>query len=374
MRARFVFVLEQTLGHAAHAGNIEHALEHQDWIEPTIIRLPFGAGRSNRLPGLNNWSIRAGSMARHALRRRLADGPVDAIFIHTQVASLLSIDLMRRTPTVVSLDATPKNFDDIGSAYGHSRSGRLAEWAKAAINRRAFGAASQLVTWSRLASDSLITDYQVPAAKIHVIPPGVDLGVFRPLDSTPIAGPVRILFVGGDFVRKGGPELLTAMSALSPNVELDVVTGSDVVGIPSNVTCRVHRGLKPRTAELIDLYRRADIFALPSRGDCLPQVLAEAAAAGLPLVATPTGAVPEIVRDGENGFLVPIGSAARLASALRLLVDDPTLRRRMGHESMVMAAREHDAAANNARIFDLMATAAGQAEPIRIAAALSEVS
>jgi len=103
-------------------------------------------------------------------------------------------------------------------------------------------------------------------------------------------------------------------------------------------------------------------------------VLAEAAAAGLPLVATPTGAVPEIVRDGENGFLVPIGSIARLASALRLLVDDPRLRRRMGRESMVMAAREHDAAANNARIFDLMATAAGQAEPIRIAAALSEVS
>jgi glycosyltransferase involved in cell wall biosynthesis len=373
MMARFVFVLEQTLGHVAHTGNIEQALERQDWIEPTIIRLPF-SGSSNPLPGVTNWTIRAGFMARNALRRRLAHGPVDAIFIHTQVASLLSIDIMRRTPTVVSLDATPKNFDDIGFSYGHSRAGRLTEWAKAAINRRAFGAASQLVTWSRLASDSLITDYQVPAAKIHVIPPGVDLGVFRPLDSTPIAGPVRILFVGGDFVRKGGPELLTAMSALSPNVELDVVTGSDVVGIPSNVTCRVHRGLKPRAPELIDLYRRADIFALPSRGDCLPQVLAEAAAAGLPLVATPTGAVPEIVRDGENGFLVPIGSAARLASALRLLVDDPTLRRRMGHESMVMAAREHDAAANNARIFDLMATAAGQAEPIRIAAALSEVS
>ena len=373
MRARFVFVLEQTLGHVAHAGNIEQALERQDWIVPTIIRLPFGASRSNRLPGLDNWSIRAGLMARNALRRRLAQGPVDAIFIHTQVPSLLSIDIMRRTPTVVSLDATPKNFDDIGFAYGHSRSDRLTEWAKAAINRRAFAAASKLVTWSRLASDSLIADYQVPVGKIHVVPPGVDLGIFRPRDRTPIGGPVRVLFVGGDFVRKGGPELLTAMSAMSPNVELDVVTGSDVVGIPGNITCRVHRGVKPRAPELIDLYRRADIFALPSRGDCLPQVLAEAAAAGLPLVATPTGAVPEIVRDGENGFLVPIGSAPRLVSVLRLLVDDPALRRRMGRESMVMAARDHDAAANNVRIFDLMAAAAGRAERVRAAAALSEV-
>jgi glycosyltransferase involved in cell wall biosynthesis len=371
---RFVFVLEQTLGHVAHAGNIEQALERQDWIEATIIRLPFGGGRSNGLPGLNNWSIRASRMARSALRRRLAQGPVDAIFIHTQVASLLSTSIMRSTPTVVSLDATPKNFDDIGFAYRHSRSGRLTEWAKAAINRRAFAAASRLVTWSRLASDSLVADYQVAAGKIQVIPPGVDLGLFRPGERTNGAGPVRILFVGGDFVRKGGPELLTAMRALPPNVELDVVTGSDVVGIPRDITCRVHRGLTPRAAELIDLYRRADIFALPSRGDCLPQVLAEAAAAGLPLVATPTGAVAEIVRDGENGFLVPVGSAAELASALRRLVDNPTLRRRMGSEGIALAEREHDAAANNLRIFGLMAAAAGRAEPARIASALSEVS
>jgi glycosyltransferase involved in cell wall biosynthesis len=372
--ARFVFVLEQTLGHVAHAGNIEQALGRQDWIEPTIIRLPFVGGGSRRLPGLGNWSIRAGLMARSALRHRLAQGPVDAIFIHTQVASLLSIGIMRRTPTLVSLDATPKNFDDVGFAYGHARSGRVTEWAKAAVNRRAFSAASQLVTWSRLASDSLAADYRVPPGKIHVIPPGVDLGLFRPGDRAVDAGPVRILFVGGDFVRKGGPELLAAMSTLPFDVELDVVTGTDVVGIPADVTCRVHRGVKPRAAELLDLYRRADIFALPSRGDCLPQVLAEAAAAGLPLVATPTGAVPEIVRDGENGFLVPIGSAAALAVALRRLVADKSLRRRMGRASMAMATREHDAAANNQRIFALMAAAAGRAEPTGVAGALSEVS
>jgi glycosyltransferase involved in cell wall biosynthesis len=372
MMARFVFVLEQTLGHVAHAGNIEQALERQDWIEPTIIRIPF-VGRSHRLPGVTNWSIRASLMARNALRQRLAHGPVDAIFIHTQVASLLSIDIMRRAPTVVSLDATPKNFDDIGFAYGHSRSGPLAEWAKAAINRRAFGAASQLVTWSRLAADSLHADYQVPAARIHVIPPGVDLELFRSGYGTPGAGPVRILFVGGDFVRKGGPDLLTAMRALPPSVELDIVTGTEVAGIPPGITCRVHRGLKPRAPELVDLYGRADIFALPSRGDCLPQVLAEAAAAGLPLVAARTGAVAEIVSDGSNGFLVPGGSARDLAAVLRLLVDNPGLRRRMGRESIAMAARDHDAAKNNVRIFALMAAAAGRAERVQVAGALSEV-
>jgi glycosyltransferase involved in cell wall biosynthesis len=371
--ARFVFVLEQTLGHVAHAGNIEQALGRQDWIEPTIIRLPFGSGESGRLPGLRNWSMRSSMMARGSLRRRLAQGPVDAIFIHTQVAALLSTDIMRRVPTVVSLDATPKNFDDVGFAYGHSRSGRLTEWSKAAINRRAFAAATRLVTWSRLAADSLVTDYGIRAGKIQVIPPGVDLGLLRPGERMAGAGPVRILFVGGDFVRKGGPDLLAAMRSLPPHVELDVVTGTDVVGIPPEITCRVHRGLKPRAAELVDLYRRADIFALPSRGDCLPQVLAEAAAAGLPLVATRTGAVPEIVRDGINGFLVSEGATAELASVLRLLVDNPRARQGMGEESLALATREHDAASNNTQIFALMAEAADQAPSVRLASQLAEV-
>ncbi|HEY4025105.1 MAG TPA: glycosyltransferase [Candidatus Dormibacteraeota bacterium] len=351
---RAAFVLEQTLGHVAHTGNLERALEETDWVDGVVIKLAYEPrGALSGLPGLRNWSLRASLMARSALRSRLREGPLHAAFIHTQVAALLSVGVMRAVPTVVSLDATPVNFDDVGEAYGHRRGGALAETAKAAVNRRAFLAASALVTWSRLAADSLIADYGVPASRVHVIPPGVDLQRFHPGSQPRADALVRILFVGGDFARKGGPDLLAALQGLH-QAELDVVTGSEVGPIPAGVRCHVHRGLRPGSPKLLALYRRADVFAVPSRGDCLPQVLAEAAASGLPLVATATGAMGEVVRDGVNGFLVPAGAPADLRLVLRRLIENRELRMAMGAESLELARREHDALANHRRIFELM--------------------
>jgi glycosyltransferase involved in cell wall biosynthesis len=361
--ARFLFVMEQTLGHVAHTRNLERALAAETWVEGDLARLSFDSpSEILGLPVLRNWSLRASLNARSAFGRRLRRGPLDAAFVHTQVASLLSVGLMRRVPTVISLDATPRNFDDVGEAYGHRRGGAAGEAVKAAINRRSLRAAQALVTWSRQAASSLVADYGIPRARIHVIPPGVDVERFRPGGPRP-DGPVRVLFVGGDFARKGGHDLLAALAGLR-GAELDVVTGAAVEGVPRGVICRVHRGLAPGDEALLDLYRRADVFALPSRGDCLPQVLAEAAAAGLPLVATPTGAVPEVVRDGLNGILVPVGEPARLRGALRQLVERPEMRAAMGRESLAMARRDHDAMANHRRIFELMAEISGIA-PVR---------
>jgi glycosyltransferase involved in cell wall biosynthesis len=370
MTARFTFVLEQTLGHIAHTKNLERALAATDWIDGTVVKLPYEPRTSlQRLPVLRNWSLRASRMARAALRHRLAAGPLDAAFIHTQVSALVSVAVMRAVPTVVSLDATPANFDAVGEAYGHRPGHPLGEVFKAAINRRALGAASALVAWSRLAADSLVADYGVPASRVRVIPPGVDLELFRP-SSGPRPrsdGLVRILFVGGDFARKGGPDLLAALRAV-PEAELDIVTGGEIGQVPADVRCRVHRGLRPGDEALLDLYRRADVFALPSHGDCLPQVLAEAAASGLPLVATAVGAIPEVVRDGRNGFLVPVGSPMDLRAVLRRLVDNPDLRRSMGEASLELARRDHDAMANHRAIFELMGELAHlvhRHEPVR---------
>jgi glycosyltransferase involved in cell wall biosynthesis len=360
-RARFAFVMEQTLGHVAHTANLERALARADWVDGTVYRLPFEARSAlGRVPGLRNWSLRASLMARAALRRRRRQGPLDAAFIHTQIASLLSVGFMRSLPTVVSLDATPVNFDEVGEAYGHRTGAALVEAGKAAVNRRAYLAAAALVTWSRLAADSLTAHYGVPASRVHVVPPGVDVERFRP-DDRPHGPLVRVLFVGGDFARKGGPDLLAALQGI-PDAELDVVTGGEVRGVPLDVRCRVHRGLRPGDPELLSLYRRADVFALPSLGDCLPQVLAEAAACGLPLVATSIGAISEVVRDGVNGYLVPPGSPAALRLALRRLVESRDLRLAMGRESLALARREHDSMTNHRRIFELMAEA-GHLQP-----------
>src|SRR2546429_7702936 len=98
---RFAFVLEQTLGHVAHGRNLERALAAERGIEAAVIRVGYSEPDGlQRLPGLRTWSYRASLMARNRLREAMRQGPLDAIFIHTQVAALMSIEIMRSVPTV----------------------------------------------------------------------------------------------------------------------------------------------------------------------------------------------------------------------------------------------------------------------------------
>ena len=357
-----VFVLEQTLGHAAHARNIGRVLDqHTDAVRSTVIPIAPQemSGIVAQVPGLRTWSFQASSRARSAIAARMAAGPVDAVFIHTQVAALLAGSLMARVPTVVSLDATPLNFDSQGESYGHTRNNRAMEALKLRWNRSVYRRAAALVTWCRWAADSLERDYGIARERVSVIHPGVDVARFRPADRPRSTGAIRILFVGGDFARKGGPDLLQAIRRLGPRAELHVVTAS-AVEVPSGMNVHVHRGLAPQSPEIVGLYRSADIFVLPSRGDCFPQAVAEGLAAGLPVVATAVGAIPEMVHEGENGFLVPPRDPRRLGEAIESLVYSHETRRRMGSRSRQLAEREHDADANNRMILALLARLANR--------------
>ena len=80
--------------------------------------------------------------ARRALGQALRERHHDALVFHTQVTGLLSIEAMRRLPTVISLDATPMNYDTVGSSYGHVAAGNgPIDRQKYRMNRRAFHAA-----------------------------------------------------------------------------------------------------------------------------------------------------------------------------------------------------------------------------------------
>jgi glycosyltransferase involved in cell wall biosynthesis len=82
--------------------------------------------------------------------------------------------------------------------------------------------------------------------------------------------------------------------------------------------------------EMPAAYADAEVFCLPSWWEAMPLSVLEAMAAGLPVVASAVGGLPEMVSDGETGFLVAPGDAAGLGDALARLVADPALRARMG--------------------------------------------
>jgi glycosyltransferase involved in cell wall biosynthesis len=138
---------------------------------------------------------------------------------------------------------------------------------------------------------------------------------------------------------------------LAARCDLDIVTSAPVPDTPGTA---VHRGLAPNDPRLLALYRAADIFVLPTHADCLAVVLAEAMAAGLPVVTTDVAAQPEAVRDGESGIVVPRGDAAATGSAIRRLAADPDLRRRMGARGRAHAAAQFDARRNALRMIDVI--------------------
>ncbi len=353
----FVFALEQALGHVVHAMNIERVLSEQDDIDPTIIRVePDVSSGMRSLPFVRNWSLQSSLSARQSLNRHIASNSPDAVFVHTQVAALLARDIMRKYPTIVSLDATPINFDVVGEAYGHNRQADVVEAGKKAVTRRALLRADAVVTWSRWAAASVVRDYGIDAERVHAIAPGVDLRRLRPVGGARDEGPVRLLFVGGDFERKGGLDLIEAMRLLDRPAELDIV--SSAAEAPAGLPVRVHSGVAANSSLITDLFRRADVFVLPTQGDCTPLAVAEALACGLPVVATPVGSMDELVLDGENGYLVPPGDPRRLADTLTGLIDQPATREAFGRRSRRLAEEDHDVDKNCRRIFDLMVTIA----------------
>jgi glycosyltransferase involved in cell wall biosynthesis len=298
-----------------------------------------------------------------------ASKAVDALVFHTQVASLFSLSIMRKIPTLISLDATPINYDMLGPHYDHRPAGRgLVDRQKFEWNRRAFQAATRLVTWSQWARESLIHDYAMDDRAIRVVPPGVapdyfELGRRRLAGLPPHAGTdrLKVLFVGGDFKRKGGPLLLESLRGpLDERVELHIVTQHEVESRPNVV---VHRGLQPNSPPLLRLFAEADLLVLPTYADCFGLVLMEAAAAALPVIATEVGAIKETMHINESGLLIPAGDSAALKAALTAMLSDADRRERMGRAGYALARRKFDAHHNSRLLLDLVGELA-EARPV----------
>jgi glycosyltransferase involved in cell wall biosynthesis len=354
------FVMEQALGHVTFAQNLCTAFAENAHIRPEWLPIAPCKPATNRLmPRIaRNTTLRGSLSAYAATTAAMRRSHFDAVFFHTQSVAMLSPMLARRVPTIVSLDATPINYDAIGAHYGHhAHPGSTTEKLKQSLYARVFQSASWLVPWSNWAKASLCRDYGVEEDRVTVIPPGIELSRFCPAPAVqrPVGERIKVLFVGGDFARKGGNLLLDCMrSGLAADCELDLVTRD---AIPMTPGVRVHAGLNPNDRRLLDLYQQADVFALPTYADCLGVAALEAMAAGLPVVATDVGAVAEVVDDSVTGILVEPGNTAQLGGALRHLARDRSIRERMGRTARAVAERRFDNRANADRVAGAVANA-----------------
>jgi glycosyltransferase involved in cell wall biosynthesis len=343
------------LGHVSHGQQLQRVVAQDpsvagQWGFPAWPRPEHAA----RLPLLhNNWTVQAGLQARRQVAAMARRARPQALFFHTQVPAVLAQDWLSRIPGLVSLDATPRQYDALGAGYQHAVGPAWLERTKDWLNRRCFAQARHLITWSAWAKAGLVAEYGVPPEKVTVVPPGVETRVPAARRCAP-GGPVRLLFVGSDFERKGGPVLLAAFRRLRgapAGLELHLVTQA---AVPPEPGLTVHNGLGPNSPRLKALYQAADIFCLPTQADCLPVALAEAGAHGLPLVATRLAAIPELVAEDETGTLVPPGDVEQLTGALEKLIGDAGLRRRLGDGARQAVQARFDAETNTRQVLALI--------------------
>lgn len=178
---------------------------------------------------------------------------------------------------------------------------------------------------------SVTRDYGVPADKVACVYAGSNASVSNMKKQNVQYADPHILFVGLDWKRKGGPDLVEAfkrVSAHCPEAHLTIIGAKPDVHIPN---CEVVGPLPPE--ELDRYYQKASVFCLPTHLEPFGIVFIEAMTARLPIVATHVGAIPDFVEEGLNGFLVEPGDVQGIASALIKLIDEPEMARMFGEHS-----------------------------------------
>lgn len=178
----------------------------------------------------------------------------------------------------------------------------------------------------------LVQEYGVEPGRIVVAGGGVHPDFLHNLpEEIPSELKNKLIFVGWDFGMKGGRDLLDAFAIvrrMRPETTLTIV-GPD----PSQQVKQegvIWRGQVHSRDELINLYRASDLFVMPSLRDSFGFVFLEAMTQGVPCIGTNLNAMPEIIIDGETGYIVPLQNPAALAEAILRFYQEPGNRERMG--------------------------------------------
>lgn len=234
-----------------------------------------------------------------------------------------------------------------------------------ALERSIYHNAALVFTRSTNVAHSITQQYDVPESRVICVYAGVDVKT-RPGAENGRSCPDRyaqhhVLFVGTDWERKGGPDLVTAfrqVQAVYPDARLTIVGANPQIDLPN---CQVVG--RVTVAEVQIYYEQASLFCLPTKLEPFGIVFIEAMAHRLPIIATTVGAIPDFVEAGVNGRLIPPGDVDGLAQSLINLLGDPERLKTYGENSYRLAKNRYNWSSVGAAIRNQIATTLGQTIP-----------
>jgi len=270
-------------------------------------RLLFGRGYD-----YSHSSLAAKRYAR-IFKQKLSRWPPDFIFAPVAATEIALLD--DSIPIVYTSDATLASIKDYYAPY--SNLFRFSIREAHSIERLAIQKASLLIYPSAHAAQSAIRDYRADESKVHVIPFGANLEevpAFEAALHNRKSDECRLLFVGVDWLRKGGDiavETLTSLRAMGIAAQLTVCGCAPPPGLHAaglQVIPFLDKKDPAQRRRLAELYLTSDIFLLPTRAELYGIVFCEASAYGLPVITTDTGGVSGALVNGQNGFMLPMSA------------------------------------------------------------------
>jgi len=339
----FLFAMFMAEGLETAFRNLRKIVDRMEDIDAHWITIDLDPDKQKHLvplaklpPYSSSWMLQHALITRHFVRSLEKAGTTfDAAYFNGAALAFFLRGFRERVPSVDGLDATPALLTRLGYNAPRGQGLPLVNRMRQNLVRRVYQSAVCLLPWSEFARNSLVKDYGIEEEKIHVVPPGINLNIWdgQSDHSNTLGDPknrTQILFVGGDFGRKGGSVLVrVARREEFKTCDFHFVTRNFKGSVDDNMF--VHDDLEANSKPLVDLYRNADVFVLPTRADVYSLASLEAMAMRVPVITTAVGGIGEIVIDGENGLIVNQDSEEAIAKPLAMLLSDPELRRRMGH-------------------------------------------
>ena len=302
--------------------------------------------------------------ARGAARAWPALAGADVVHTHDRRAGLLARPQarLRGAASVHTLHGVPEELSirvgRDGAPVPPGVSGARIAWLRHGLLRieALLSHLGTVVVPSQALADFLLR-HGFPRGRMHVIPYGVEPRAVepRPVREPPVVGTAANL-----EYHKGIELLLAAAARVDPPVALEVYGDGSARAELEAEAARL--GLAARFHGFDPDFRtklgELDVFVLPTRGDNLPVSILEAMAAGLPVIATRVGGIPEQVDDGATGYLVEPDDVVGLAEAIGKLASDPARREAFGRAGAEKLEREFGSAGVASRLLDLYERAA----------------
>jgi glycosyltransferase involved in cell wall biosynthesis len=240
-------------------------------------------------------------------------------------------------PLTVCADATFQSMLDYYPSF--SRLDRVQREFAEDAERRVLQRASLLIYPSKWAAESAISHYGAAAERVVVQPSGANFGannhredVMRWIDSRR-SGEIRLLFIGKHWKRKGGEIAFDTMRILRDSgvtVRLDIVGCTPPEPAASHEKVVVHGLLsisnEAQRKKLDSLFAQAHFLVVPSRAEAYGMIFCEANAFGVPAISTDTGGISTIIRDGINGYKLPLEAGAAEYATLVAEIAGDTIR------------------------------------------------